>query len=338
MVNRSPLAGGAAALPRPFRPSWWAAGPHGQTLAGKFLRRPSSIVLSRERWVTPDGDFLDLDRTPDPDPRAPLVVVLHGLEGSARRGYCLETYRALRAQGIAAVGLNFRSCSGEPNRRARAYHSGETGDTRWVLEQLRARYPMRPFGAVGFSLGGNVLLKLLGEGTDGGVGLLQAAVAISVPYDLGAGADHLNRNTMGRIYTHYFLRSLLAKARDKAHLLEERFDLRALARARTLRAFDELLTAPLHGFRSAEHYYRESSAAGYLEGVRVPTLLLHSADDPFLPSASLPLEAIGGNRHLRLVLTARGGHVGFVTGAPWRPRFWGEDSAARFLARALASA
>lgn len=323
------------ALPRPYRPAWWAPGPHGQTLAGKFIRRPPAISLTRERWETPDGDFLDLDFTMDPDPARPLVLVLHGLEGSARRGYCLETYRALLGRDVAAVGLNFRSCSGEANRRARAYHSGETGDAAWVLERLRERFPTRTLGAVGFSLGGNVLLKLLGERDDGGRGLVRAAVAVSVPYDLGAGADHLNHSTMGRLYARYFLRSLMGKARDKAHLLTERFDLEELARAQSLRAFDDLLTAPLHGFDSAEHYYRTCSSSGYLPGIGVPTLLLHSADDPFLPAGCVPVRAMEGNRHLHPVLTARGGHVGFVAGPPRRPRFWAEDSAAKFLAATL---
>jgi hypothetical protein len=326
------------ALPHPYRPAWWAPGPHAQTLAGKLLRRPPPIELVRERWETPDRDFVDLDRTRDDTGEGPLVLVLHGLEGSARRGYCLEAYRTLLARGAAAVGLNFRSCSGEPNLRPRTYHSGETGDAAWVLERLRRLHPGRPLGALGFSLGGNVLLKLLGERDDGGEGLLDAAVAISVPYDLGAGADYLDRGPMRRLYTRYFLRSLIAKAQDKAHLLADRFDLEALARARNLRTFDDLLTAPLHGFDSAEHYYRSSSAGRFLAGVRVPTLLLHSADDPFLPPHALPLDAMSSNPHLHIVLTAQGGHVGFVAGPPRRPRFWAEASAARFLASTLANA
>lgn len=326
------------ALPGTFRAAWWAPGPHAQTLAGKLLRRPAYATLRRERWSTPDDDFLDLDFTADPDPAGPLVLVLHGLEGSARRGYCLETYRSLAQHGIAGVGLNFRSCSGEPNRRPRAYHSGDTGDARWVLERLRAAHPRRRIGAVGFSLGGNVLLKLLGESVAGGRGLLDAAVAVSVPFDLGAGADELARSQMGRWYTRYFLRSLLAKAIAKRHLLSDRVDLGELTRARTLRAFDDLLTAPLHGFASAEDYYRRSSSAGFVAGIGVPSLLLQSEDDPFLPRGAIPIRAIEANPHLHLALTGQGGHVGFVSGSPHRPRFWAEASAARFLAGVLASA
>lgn len=327
----------AAALPRPFRPPWWAMGPHAQTLAGKLLRRNDLVRLERERWETPDGDFLDLDFSPDAG-TGPAVLVLHGLEGSARRGYCVQAYEALTDRGVAAAGLNFRSCSGEPNRRVRAYHSGETGDLAWALERLRERWPGRPLGVLGFSLGGNVLLKLLGELGDDAPELLDAAAVVSVPYDLAAGSDHLARGLFGRAYTRYFLRSLVGKARDKEHLLGELVDLEAVAAAPTLRSFDDLLTAPIHGFPDAETYYRESASAGYLEAVRVPTLVLHSMDDPFLPPDAVPVTALGENPYLHPVLTQRGGHVGFVAGTPRRPRFWAEESAARFLAAMLTTA
>lgn len=329
------------ALPRPFIAPWWAQGPHLQTLAGKLLRRTDAVPLERERWDTPDGDFLDLDFAPDAgsDPgRGPAVLVLHGLEGSARRGYCVEAYAALAGEGATAVGLNFRSCSGEPNRRVRAYHSGETGDLALVLERLRERWPGRPLGALGFSLGGNVLLKLLGEREDGGRGLLDAAAVVSVPYNLAAGSDHLARGFFGGLYTRYFLRSLIGKARAKSHLLGGVVDLDALAGVRTLRTFDDLLTAPVHGFPDAETYYRESASAAFLRSVQVPTLLLHSSDDPFMPPDALPIDAIDGNPHLHSVLTDRGGHVGFVGGTPGRPRFWAEEAVARFLAVTLSAA
>ncbi len=329
---RHDLAEPARARLRPFRPPWWAPGAHAQTLAGRFLRRPPRVPLERERWSTPDGDFLDLDFTPDPDPSAPLALVLHGLEGSARRAYCLCTYAALAARGVPSVGLNFRGCSGEPNLRARAYHSGETGDAAWVLDRLRARHPERAFFAVGFSLGGNVLLRLLAELAQRDERGLAGAAAVSVPYDLGAGADHLARSRIGRLYTRHFLRSLVASARAKEHLLAERVDLDAAAAARTLRDFDDRVTAPLHGFRSAEDYYRQSSSAGLLDRVRTPTLLIHAEDDPFLPHSAIPLTAIAENPDLHLSLTPRGGHVGFLQGSPLAPETWAEASVARFLA------
>ena len=328
-----------SALPRRFRPISPGSGPHTQTLLGKVLRRAAGYPLRRERWTTPDRDFLDLDFGPDPNPSSPLVLVLHGLEGNAHRGYCVETYRAAESHGMASVGLNFRACSGEPNLRARAYHSGETGDLAFVLSGLRERFPTRPLVLVGFSLGGNVVLKYLGERGELEPAGVAGAVAISVPYDLAAGARQLETSFLGRhLYTRYFVRSLAEKVRLKAHLLEEAFDLAGIADAASIRAFDEALTAPLHGFSSAEHYYRESSSAAFLAGVRVPTLLLHSMDDPFLPADAVPTSEMSSNPWLHPVLTPQGGHVGFVSGSLGRPRFWGEESAARFLAGVTASA
>lgn len=323
------------ALPDAFHPVPGLDNPHLQTLVGRALRSHDGPPLRRERWTTADGDFVDLDFTPDPEPERPLVLVLHGLEGNARRNYCLEAYRALARHGIAAAGLNFRACSGEPNLRARTYHSGETGDLAGVLAGLRERFPHRPLGLLGFSLGGNVALKYLGE--EGGESIASAGAAISVPYDLSAGATHLEETLLGRhLYTRYFLRSLKRKVRDKVHLVEDQVSLQALWNAPTIRAFDEVLTAPLHGFDGAEDYYRRSSSAVFLEGIRTPTLLVHSVDDPFLPPAAIPREAMQANPWVHPALTARGGHVGFVSGSLRRPRFWAEASAARFLAASLA--
>jgi predicted alpha/beta-fold hydrolase len=326
---------------RPFRPAWWAAGPHRQTIAGKYLRPAVEVELRRERWDTPDGDFLDLDFTPEPPlgaegPRvhAPLVVVLHGLEGGSRRRYALLAYRELARRGVRAIGLNFRSCSGEPNRLARTYHSGETGDLAFVLARLEERFPGRRLGALGFSLGGNVLLKFLGErGADAPV---SAAAVVSVPYDLAAGARSLEVSPMGRLYGWHFLRSLRGKALGKAALIGPVVSIEAVAAARTVREFDDVATAPLHGFEDAAHYYAECSAAGFLSRISTPTLLLHARDDPFQPEGVAPLRAMHENPALVPAVVDRGGHVGFVQGPPHRPSFWAEPEAARFLAAALA--
>lgn len=326
---------------RPFRPAWWARGPHAQTVVGRALRPSPPISLERLRLETPDGDFVDVDLGPEPadPPRgsegAPLVVVLHGLEGSSRRSYTLLAYRELTARGIRAAGLNFRGCSGEPNRLPRAYHSGETGDLAFVLDALGERFPGRPLGAVGFSLGGNVLLKYLGEGGEDTA--LDAAVAISVPFDLAAGSRTLERGLMGRVYTHYFLRMLREKLRAKDGVLADHLDVEAACRTPTLWTFDDAVTAPLHGFRDAAHYYRDSSSARYLEEVATPTLVLHSMDDPFLPADAVPGAAVEANPWIVDGLTGRGGHVGFLEGpAPWAPSFWAERESARFLADHLA--
>lgn len=322
----------------PFQPAWWLPGPHAQTLGARLLRaRAPGPPLVRRRLELPDGDFVDLDFTAFP-PRAPLVLVLHGLEGSARSGYMREMYRALGRRDIQAVGLNFRSCSGELNRTPRLYHSGETGDLAWVLGWLVGQVGPSPLGAVGFSLGANVLLKYLGAcGRAAGrsSGLLRAAAAISIPFDLSAGAAHLERG-FSRLYRRYLVGKLKRKTLAKTAVLDGRVHLDRVRQARTFPEFDEAATAPLHGFANAADYYRRCSCARYLADIRVPTLLIHAADDPFLPPAAIPRAAIAANPWLHGLITPAGGHVGFVGGTPWRPVFWAEERAAAFLARHLA--
>ncbi len=318
---------------RHYSPPWWLSGAHAQTLAGKYFRASPSGMLTTERIETPDGDFLDLDWMPETDPSAPLVLVLHGLEGHTRSGYMVQTFLALANRGMRAVGLNFRGCSGEVNRLARFYHSGETGDVGFVIDLLRGRFPTRLLTAIGISLGGNVLLKYLGEQGAKNVTPLSAAVAISVPYDLSAGTDALARGGMARVYVAYFLRSLLAKVRAKREMLADVLDLDTVLGSTTLREFDDAATAKLHGFEDAEDYYLRSSSKGFLQSIRVPTLLLHSLDDPFLPKAALPISTIEASPFLTLILTEGGGHVGFFeSGPPWNPAFWMEEQSASFLA------
>lgn len=317
---------------RPFHPSPWLPGPHLQTLGGKLLRRDPGLQLRRARLDTPDGDFLDLDVGPDPRSGAPVVLVLHGLEGSSDRSYVRSTLSALFRAGIRGVAMNFRGCSGEPNRRARFYHSGETGDLRLVLDHLAERFPDRLLGAVGWSLGGNVLLKHLGEEEERGPERVKAAAAVSVPFDLAAGSRKIEKGLWGQLYTRYFLRMLRQKIRVKRHLLKERIDVDGALRAPTLWAFDDLATAPLHGFDDASDYYARSSSSRFLDRIRVPTLLVQARNDPFLPAERLPEKAVAANPKLVPRFTDRGGHVGFVEGPPWAPSFWAEEEAARFLA------
>lgn len=320
---------------RPFRAARWAPGPHAQTLGARTLRHARGPTMQRESWTTPDNDVLELDFGPDPAPDAPLALVLHGLEGSSRRRYVLSACRELVAHGIRPVALNFRGCTGVPNRQARMYHSGETQDASFVLSRLRAENPHRRVGAWGFSLGGNVLVKLLGEQHDGGAGLVDAAVAMSVPFDLAAGGRLLENTHMGHLYAAYFLRSLRRKVRAKEGMLRRLIDIPAALRARTLREFDEVATAPLHGFRDADHYYATCSSGPFVAELRVATLLLQSLDDPFLPSEAVPATAAYGNPHITALLTDQGGHVGFLEGSPRSPRLWGEEAGASFLAGAL---
>jgi predicted alpha/beta-fold hydrolase len=285
----------------------------------------------------PDGDFIDLDfaypRSHASGDEQPLVVVLHGLEGSARSGYALEIHRVLRDQGMAGVGLNFRSCSGELNRLPRFYHSGDTDDLRRVLDLLVDRYPDRPLGAIGVSIGGNVLLKFLGEAGAGSC--VAAAAAISAPYDLSAGADYLLRPS-GRLYNAHLLSSLRRKIEAKRPILPPEIDVAAAVAARSFRAFDDAATAPLHAFIDAEDYYRRSSSARFLGEIRIPTLLVHAWDDPFLPPESVPVSTVEANPHLVAAYNSRGGHVGFVAGrSPLSPAFWAEREAVTFVSRHL---
>ena len=317
-----------------FRPAWWARNPHAQTFAGRYMRPLAAVPLERHRIATPDGDFLDLDYAPEPAPGAPVVVLLHGLEGSTRRGYMSEMFHRLFVRGLRGVGMNFRGCGGEPNRVARIYHSGETGDLAHVVAELRGRHPGHPIGAAGFSLGGNVLLKHLGErGHDAG---MAAAVAVSVPYDLAGCSARLSGGLPGRAYGSHFLRALRRKARAKRRLLEDVVDVERALAARTLRDYDDALTAPLHGFSGADDYYVRADARRHLAGIRVPTLLVQSRDDPFPPRGAIPETAVAANPHITAAFTDRGGHLGFVEGTfPWRRRFWAERVAARFLAERL---
>lgn len=321
--------------PEPFRAPAWLRWRHAQTIFGRLLRRERPMPFRRERLHTPDGDFLDVDFPQlGVNADAPLVLLLHGLEGFARRGYALNVYRELAARGIASAGLNFRSCSGEPNATARFYHSGDTEDIRFVLDWLDRQRPGRLLGAIGFSLGGNALLKYLGE--EGERSRVSAAVAVSVPYDLAAGADLLEQSRMGHFYAGLFTRTLVEKAEAKRALLEAAgIDLDRIRAARGFREFDDAATAPLHGFADASDYYRRSSSGPFVPRIRVRALLIQSDDDPFLPAGAFPREAIEANPFVQAELTRGGGHAGFVRGLPWRPQFWAEREGARFLAEQL---
>ena len=317
-----------------FEAPWWLHSAHAQTIGARLLRRSKPHGIRRERVTTPDDDFLDLDFYGDfSDPEA-IVLLQHGLEGSALRGYALNMYHELARFGVASVGLNFRSCSGELNRAKRLYHSGETEDTRFVVALLHERFPTAAIGAIGFSLGGNALLKYLGEEAE--AARLRCAVAVSVPYDLGAGADYLDRSIMGRFYTRLFVKALVQKSRNKAELIAESCDFVRGLHATSFREFDDAITAPLHGFAHADDYYERSSSAQFLPRIRVRTLLIHSEDDPFLPRRAIPYSNMAANPLLQTIITKTGGHVGFIHGSPVMPRFWAEQTAARFLAATLA--
>jgi uncharacterized protein len=289
-----------------------------------------------ERWNTPDGDFIDVHRLAGP-PGAPRLFLLHGLEGSVRSHYVTGFFSEAAKRGWAADLLIFRGCGDEPNHAPRFYHSGETGDLAFALDRVLGENPEAPIGLAGVSLGGNVLLKFLGERGTELPKQVRAAAAISVPFDLERGAHNISVG-FSRIYDRHFVRSLRRKALAKLERFPDLFDRDRLVRARTIVEFDDAVTAPVHGFATAHDYYGRSSSLGWIGRVAVPTLLLSSVDDPFLPPSVLDEVQVIAERNscLHVEFTSHGGHVGFVAGRwPWRSEYFGEWRACEFLAQEL---
>jgi predicted alpha/beta-fold hydrolase len=313
-------------------PPWWHRNRHLQTILPKFfLPHPEVPLRDRERLELPDGDFVDLDWIgPRPGPAGPVVLILHGLEGSAESHYAKALLAALHDHGWPGGVLHFRGCSGEPNRLTRSYHAGDTGDLTWILERMAA--PGRQIYLVGYSLGGNVLLKYLGE--RGRRSAAVAAVAISVPFDLQDSAAALNEG-FSRFYKWHLLRTMRRKLKDRYPGGQNApFSWRRAMAARSFYEFDDAVTAPLHGFGGADHYYQMCSSGRFLKSIRTPTLLIQAADDPFMTPAALPRPADLPDC-VTLDLSRYGGHVGFIEGGrPWRP----ESSLTARIVRFLTSA
>lgn len=303
-----------------FVPAWWLRNRHLQTIIPNTFRPLPRQALRRERIELPDGDFVDADWTTGNN--GPVVILLHGLEGSRDSRYAAWMLKRLDDAGYRGVILHFRSCSGEPNRKASAYHSGHTEDFNYFLDLLRNREPTARVAAIGYSLGGNALLKWLGE--KGCASTLETAVAVSVPFRLDQCSRAVNRG-FSRVYQRHLLRRMLRTARKKLQIIHaagHRPDLDAI---RNFRDFDDALTAPLHGFENAEDYYARCSSAGFLWRIATPTLVLHASDDPFMTPDTVPREA-ELSRAVTLELSDHGGHVGFVGGrTPWKPEFWLEQ-------------
>jgi predicted alpha/beta-fold hydrolase len=303
---------------------------------GKFFRPRPSLPTRLERWETPDGDFIELHRL-DAPAGSPRLLFLHGLEGTIRSHYVSGFFTEAQRRGWAADLLLFRGCGDEPNRGPRFYHSGETTDLAFALERLEAETPDRPILLAGVSLGGNVLLKYLGERADRLSPQIRGAAAVSVPFDLEKGARFISKG-FARVYDRHFLRTLRRKALEKLERYPDLFNPAELEQARSIYEFDDVVTAPVHGFESAHDYYSRSSSLGFLERVRVPTLLLSAVDDPFLPSSVLDqVRAIAKlNRALTVEFPERGGHVGFIGGrVPCRPIYYAEARVCEFLSHTL---
>lgn len=310
-VGLAPSGGNA---PWSYRAPWWLPGGQVQTIWPALAARPHlgpRPVWRRERWTTPDGDFIDLDFTRHPcASEAPLLVLFHGLEGSSASPYALAFADFAASQGLACVVPHFRGCSGELNHAPRAYHSGDFQEIDWILRRLAAEHPQRPLLAAGVSLGGNALLKWAGETGAQAAAVVRAVAAVCSPLDLAAGGHAIGRGFNRLVYTRMFLRTMVPKALQKLAQHPGLFDREALLAARDLYAFDNLFTAPLHGFRDTEDYWRRASAKPVLADIRVPALALNARNDPFVPAASLPQAGQVG-RCVTLWQPPHGGHVGF---------------------------
>ena len=306
----------------PFAAPRWLANPHLQTIYGALMAPAPPVRMRRERWDTPDGDFVDVDFVDGPA-GTPWVHLYHGLEGSSNSPYARQLMRHVADRSWRGSVFHFRGCSGEPNLLSRAYHSGDSDEIDWSLRRIAPQVGAAPLFAGGVSLGGNALAKWLGERGEAALALVAAAAVVSAPVDLMAAGDALERG-FARLYARHFLGTLKRTAAVKLGRFPGIYDGAAVQRARTLREFDDLVTAPLHGFRDTDDYWTRASSKPHLGGIAVPTLLLNARDDPFLPPEALPTER-EVSAAVKLEFPSRGGHVGFVSGPfpghiDWLPR------------------
>ena len=309
--------------PSSYRAPAWLPGGHLQTIYSNLFIRVAPVRYRRERLELADGDFLDFDWI-DGHAGSPVVVLFHGLEGSADSPYARDLMARIQARGWHGVVAHFRGCSGEDNRLPRAYFAGDSEDVGYILRHIKSRHPAAPVYAVGVSLGGNALLKWLGEQGNAARTLVERAAGVSAPLDLTAAGHALDQGFNRRVYTTRFLRTLKAKALRKAKRFPGLLDAQAIAAATTFREFDTLVTARLHGFRDAEDYWHKVSSRPWLKSIRVPTLDINARNDPFLPPSALPT-AGEASTAVSLELPDSGGHVGFPSGPfpgnlDWLPR------------------
>jgi len=294
----------------PYAAPWWLPGGHLQTLYAS-LRRPPRPPLERHRWETPDGDFIDVDFAGEPQARR-LMVLFHGLEGCSDSHYARALAAAALAAGWRLALPHFRGCSGEPNRKPRAYHSGDSDEIDWILKKLSSS--RTDLYAVGISLGGNALLKWLGERGEAAAAIVRRAATVSAPLDLPAAGGALDRGLNRLLYTRFFLSTLKPKSLAKLERFPGLYDAAKVRAATRFRQFDDVVTAPLHGFRDVAHYWSAASSGPWLERVRVPTLVINARNDPFLPEQAMLAAARNAAPCVRLEFPRTGGHAGFPVG------------------------
>jgi uncharacterized protein len=318
-----------------FKPAWWLKNEHAQTVYPTLAHRSKAPITKQERIELPDGDFIDLSWATDELPTSsPLIVLLHGLGGSVRSVYVSGLLRAMNQCGYRGVLMHFRGASHEPNRLPRTYHCGDTGDFSYLLRLLNRREPDTSKAAIGISLGGNVLLKWLGEEKE--QSLIKAAVAVSVPFQLESVANRMTRG-FSRIYQAHLLRRLRQMHLKKIEhhgrqSLGLQHDLKSL---NSFWLFDEHVTAPLNGFKHAQDYYHQASSKQFLKQISTPTLIIQALDDPFMTPDIFPTEADLSEK-VTLELSQCGGHVGFVAGnIPGKPVYWLEERIPAFIKSVL---
>jgi len=308
-----------------FRSPWWLPDGHWETLWAPLFARAPRPRYRREVWATPDADRLAVDWVDGRGDR-PVVVLFHGLASSSRGHYARALAHRLQGRGWTGALVNFRGCGGLDNLRPRAYHAGDSAELRWILAAIAERFPARALFAVGVSLGGNVLLKYLGE--DGAAVPLRAAAAVCAPIDLTATAAHLDK-AQNRLYAAFFLHTLKASMGRYRRRFPQMADWQAVARARSLREFDDAFTAPVHGYADAETFWREASAGPLLHAIAIPTALLHSANDPIVPVDSVRSWPLGPR--VEPCVSEAGGHVGFVSGSFPGHLYWLPESLIAFF-------
>ncbi|CAA6816782.1 MAG: Hydrolase, alpha/beta fold family functionally coupled to Phosphoribulokinase [uncultured Sulfurovum sp.] len=309
-----------------FKPSFFLKNAHIQTLYAPLLRKPVRPKVEIERFELADGDFLDAywHKTKPKDER-PIVILLHGLTGSFYSPYIQGIMSALDNKGFHAVLMSFRACSGEDNRLARSYHSGDTADVKAWINHVHKNYPNNKLYAIGYSIGGNVLLKLLGEEKNNLA--LEATVSVSAPMDLAVCAEVISKG-FAKNYEKHLLKPLIASLKRKYNTfnMETYLTLKEneIDTIKTIEAFDEHYTAPMHGFKSAKDYYTQSSSKQFLKHISIPTLILHALDDPFMDERVLPSHHELSSK-ITLELSPYGGHLGFVSGSLFKPSYWLEE-------------
>ena len=318
-----------------FKPASGLTNPHFQTMLPRFIRRKSKLAFYHEELELDDGDFLDLAWTELSEEVKPVVLVFHGLEGSIESPYAHGIMSAIKKQGWKAVLMHFRGCSGRMNRLPRSYHSGETDDAKQLISHIKAHYPDAPLAAVGFSLGGNMLLKLQAE--LGHKSPFLAAVSVSAPLLLSNCAIKLSKG-FSRVYQNHLIAHMKKNLKSKASVHDYAsligLDTRQINRINSFREFDNQVTAPLHGFKGVDDYYQKCSSRQFLKDIQAPTLVIQSLDDPFMSDDVIP-EMAELSKFTRLEISQYGGHVGFIGGSLIKPVFWLERRIPEFLAEFL---